>query len=423
MKVLIVGSGGREHTMAWKVAQSSKVAQVFVAPGNAGMKDVATIVEIPENDHEQLIEFAKKEQIDLTIVGPEAPLLDGIVNRFKEAGLKIFGPEKEAALIEGSKSFAKEIMHKYKIPTGYYETFTSYEEAKAYVEEKGAPIVIKADGLAAGKGVVVAMTIEEATNALYEMLENNQFGKASAKVVIEEYLAGEELSLMAFVHGDVVLPMVGAQDHKRAYDNDEGPNTGGMGAYSPVPQFNEASVQEAVEKVLQPMANAMISEGRSFTGILYAGLMMTDQGPKVIEFNARFGDPETQVVLPRLVTDMVDVINGLLDGEKVELKWSNEAVVGVVMASKGYPLAYEKGAVIEGLQEVDSQTLVFHAGTKLEKDQFVTNGGRVLLVARKDNSLQAAQEKVYEEITKVKSDGLFYRTDIGNKAIGRAFSS
>ncbi|MEB1809117.1 MAG: phosphoribosylamine--glycine ligase [Bacillaceae bacterium] len=423
MKVLIVGSGGREHTMAWKVSQSEKVAEVFVAPGNAGMKDVATIVEIAENDHEQLIEFAKKEQIDLTIVGPEAPLLDGIVNRFKEAGLKIFGPEKEAALIEGSKSFAKEIMHKYKIPTGYYETFTSYEEAKAYVEEKGAPIVIKADGLAAGKGVVVAMTIEEATKALYEMLENNQFGKASAKVVIEEYLAGEELSLMAFVHGDIVLPMVGAQDHKRAYDNDEGPNTGGMGAYSPVPQFNEASVQEAVEKVLQPMANAMISEGRSFTGILYAGLMMTSQGPKVIEFNARFGDPETQVVLPRLVTDMVDVITGLLAGEKVELEWSDEAVVGVVMASKGYPLAYEKGAAINGIQTLDSQTLVFHAGTKLEKDHFVTNGGRVLLVARKDSSLQAAQEKVYEEITNVKSDGLFYRKDIGNKAIGRAFSS
>ncbi|WP_216830203.1 phosphoribosylamine--glycine ligase [Alkalihalobacterium elongatum] len=423
MKVLIVGSGGREHTMAWKVEQSPKVEQVFVAPGNAGMKDVATIVQISENDHEQLIDFAKKEQIDLTIVGPEAPLLDGIVNRFKDAGLKIFGPEKEAALIEGSKSFAKEIMHKYNIPTGYYETFTSYEEAKAYVEKMGAPIVIKADGLAAGKGVVVAMTIEEATKALYEMLENNQFGKASAKVVIEEYLAGEELSLMAFVHDDIVLPMVGAQDHKRAYDNDEGPNTGGMGAYSPVPQFNDASVQEAVEKVLQPMANAMIAEGRSFTGILYAGLMMTDKGPKVIEFNARFGDPETQVVLPRLVSDMVDVINGLLAGDKVELTWSEEAVVGVVMASKGYPLAYEKGAVIDGLEDVDSQTLVFHAGTKLEKDQLVTNGGRVLLVARKDSSLQAAQEKVYEEITKVKSDGLFYRKDIGNKAIGRAFSS
>ncbi|OLO26444.1 phosphoribosylamine--glycine ligase [Alkalihalophilus pseudofirmus] len=423
MKVLIVGSGGREHTIAWKAAQSSKVKQVFVAPGNPGMKDVSTIVEISENDHKQLIEFAKKEQIDLTIVGPEVPLLDGIVNQFQEAGLKIFGPQKEAALIEGSKSFAKEIMHKYNIPTGYYETFTSYEEAKAYVEEKGAPIVIKADGLAAGKGVVVAMTIEEATTALYEMLENSRFGKASAKVVIEEYLAGEELSLMAFVHGDIVLPMVGAQDHKRAYDNDEGPNTGGMGAYSPVPQFDDASVQEAVEKVLQPMANAMIAEGRHFTGILYAGLMMTDQGPKVIEFNARFGDPETQVVLPRLASDMVDVIDKLLDGEAVELKWSDEAVVGVVMASKGYPLEYEKGAVIDGLQTVEKETLVFHAGTKLEGEKFVTNGGRVLLVARKAQTLKEAQDQVYQEIEKVQSDGLFFRKDIGNKAIGRAFSS
>ncbi|WP_209124791.1 phosphoribosylamine--glycine ligase [Alkalihalobacillus sp. BA299] len=423
MKVLIIGGGGREHTIAWKAAQSPRVEKVFVAPGNAGMKDVATVENISENDHQQLIEFAKKEQIDLTIVGPEAPLLGGVVNSFKEAGLKIFGPEKEAALIEGSKSFAKEIMHKYNIPTGYYETFTSYEEAKAYVEKMGAPIVIKADGLAAGKGVVVAMTIKEATDALYEMLENNQFGTASAKVVIEEYLAGEELSLMAFVHGDVVLPMVGAQDHKRAYDNDEGPNTGGMGAYSPVPQFNEASVQEAVDKVLQPMANAMIAEGRTFTGILYAGLMMTDKGPKVIEFNARFGDPETQVVLPRLTSDMIDVIDKLLDGETVELEWSDEAVIGVVMASKGYPLAYEKGATINGLSTLEEETLVFHAGTKLEGNQFVTNGGRVLLVARKERSLQEAQEQVYQEIEKVQSEGLFYRKDIGNKAIGRAFSS
>ncbi|WP_078551367.1 phosphoribosylamine--glycine ligase [Bacillus alkalicellulosilyticus] len=423
MKVLVIGSGGREHTIAWKVAQSSKTEKVFVAPGNAGMKDVATILPIAENDHDGLVHFAKEEGIDLTIVGPEVPLLAGVVDSFQEAGLKVFGPRKNAALIEGSKSFAKEIMAKYNIPTGYYETFTSFADAKAYVEEKGAPIVIKADGLAAGKGVVVAMTEEEAVHALHEMLENNQFGAASAKVVIEEYLAGEELSLMAFVNGSTVLPMVGAQDHKRAYDNDEGPNTGGMGAYSPVPQFNQADVNEAVETILQPMAEAMISEGRSFTGILYAGLMMTAKGPKVIEFNARFGDPETQVVLPRLENDLADVMLQLLDGNKPELQWSDDAVVGVVMASKGYPLAYEKGYAIEGLGDVPAETLVFHAGTKEVEGKFVTNGGRVLLLARSAKSLAEAQKLVYKDIELVTSEGLFYRKDIGNKAISSASSS
>lgn len=420
MKVLVVGSGGREHTIAWKVAQSEQVEQVFVAPGNDGMKDVATVVAIPESDHEALVQFAKENHIALTIVGPEAPLSAGLVDAFEEAGLVAFGPKKNAALIEGSKSFAKEIMEKYNIPTGYYKTFTSFDEAKAYVEEKGAPIVIKADGLAAGKGVVVAMTEQEAIDALSDMLINNQFGEASAKVVIEEYLAGEELSLMAFVHGNIVLPMVGAQDHKRAYDNDEGPNTGGMGAYTPVPQFDAKDVDEAVTKILQPMADAMVQEGRSFTGILYAGLMMTNDGPKVIEFNARFGDPETQVVLPRLESDLVEVIMQLLDGKKPELNWSDDAVLGVVMASKGYPRDYEKGYVISGLEDLDRETVVFHAGTKEQDGQIVTNGGRVLLLARRANTLKEAQQAVYQEIAKVKSDGLFYRKDIGNKAILRS---
>lgn len=423
MKVLIIGSGGREHTIAWKFAQSKKVTDVFVAPGNDGMKNVAKLVPIPENNHQDLIAFAKEEGIGLTFVGPEAPLLAGLVDAFEEAGLTVFGPRQNAALIEGSKSFAKEIMKKYHIPTGYYETFTSYEEAKAYVEEKGAPIVIKADGLAAGKGVVVAMTKEEAIDALYDMLENSQFGAASAKVVVEEYLDGEELSLMAFVHGKTVLPMVGAQDHKRAYDNDEGPNTGGMGAYSPVPQFKEGDVQEAVDRVLQPMAEAMIAEGRSFTGILYAGLMMTKTGPKVIEFNARFGDPETQVVLPRLESDLVEVLEQLLAGEKPVLKWSEQAVLGVVMASNGYPKSYEKGYLIEGLNDLGKETLVFHAGTKEKDGTFVTNGGRVLLIASTAADLKAAQVAVYNELGKIKSEGLFYRKDIGNKAISRAFFS
>lgn len=422
MKVLIVGSGGREHTVAWKVSRSPKVTKVFVAPGNAGMTDVAEIINIPEADQDALVQFAKQEEIALTIIGPEVPLLAGIVDKFESNGLRVFGPKQNAALIEGSKSFAKEIMAKYKIPTGYYETFTNFERAKAYVQEKGAPIVIKADGLAAGKGVVVAMTEEEAIESLYEMLENNQFGASSAKVVIEEYLDGEELSLMAFVRGTTVVPMVGAQDHKRAYDEDKGPNTGGMGAYSPVPQFKEADVLEAVEKVLQPMAEAMEQEGRSFTGILYAGLMMTANGPKVIEFNARFGDPETQVVLPRLESDLVDVIFSLLDGKKPELQWKQDAVVGVVMASKGYPLEYEKGVQIDGFSALEHDTVVFHAGTKKVNEKFVTNGGRVLLVARTAPTLVEAQQQVYEEIKKIKSDGLFYRSDIANKAISSVSS-
>ncbi|MGO4889722.1 phosphoribosylamine--glycine ligase [Anaerobacillus sp. MEB173] len=423
MKVLIIGSGGREHTIAWKVGQSSLIEKVFVAPGNDGMKDVATVVNLSESDHDGLVTFAKNEGIDLTIVGPEVPLLNGVVNEFQAAGLKVFGPSKDAALIEGSKTFAKEMMKKYNIPTGYSETFTSFDEAKAYVEKMGAPIVVKADGLAAGKGVVVAMTKEEAISSLHNMLEGNQFGDASAKVVIEEYLEGEELSLMAFVNGETVLPMVGAQDHKRAFDGDTGPNTGGMGAYSPVPQFNEADVQIAVDQILLPMAKGLVKEGRSFTGILYAGLMMTTDGPKVIEFNARFGDPETQVVLPRLENDLVQVIMSLLNDETPILTWSDKAVLGVVLASKGYPGSYEKGKVITGYNDLNNETLLFHAGSKLEGDQLVTNGGRVLLVACLADDLKTAQDSVYKEIPKIKCDHLFYRTDIGKRAILHCSSS
>ncbi len=417
LKVLIIGSGGREHAIAWKCAQSSKVQQVFVAPGNDGMTDVATLVPISETDHNGLISFAKEEQIDLTIVGPEVPLLNGLVNDLQDNGLLAFGPKKEAALIEGSKSFAKEIMKKYNIPTGFFETFTTFEAAKAYVEEKGAPIVIKADGLAAGKGVVVAMTEAEAIEALDNMLQKDAFGEAGKTVVIEEYLAGEELSLMAFVNDEVVIPMVGAQDHKRVFDGDEGPNTGGMGAYSPVPQFSQQDVDAAVENILIPMAKAMKQEGRTFTGILYAGLMMTDKGAKVIEFNARFGDPETQVVLPRLENDLVEVILALLKGENVELTWSNDAILGVVLAAKGYPGSYEKGKKFAGLENITKETLIFHAGSKKVNGDFVTNGGRVLLLAYKAENLLEAQKAVYQQIEKIESDALFYRTDIGSKAI------
>ncbi|MET3508403.1 phosphoribosylamine--glycine ligase [Halalkalibacter oceani] len=423
MNVLIIGGGGREHALAWKMADSPQVTEVFVAPGNDGMADVATLVPIAEKEHDQLVAFAKEKEIHLTFVGPEAPLLDGIVNRFQEEGLRIFGPTKEAALLEGSKSFAKHIMKKYNIPTGSYETFTDYDKAVSYVKEKGAPIVIKADGLAAGKGVVVAMTEQEATDALASMLKEHAFGEASHQVVIEEYLDGEELSLMAFVHQGTVVPMVGAQDHKRAFDGDQGPNTGGMGAYSPVPQFTSDEVEKAVQHILQPTADALIKEGTPFTGILYAGLMMTADGPKVIEFNVRFGDPETQVVLPRLDSDLLAVLDALLTGETPELAWSDDAVVGIVLASEGYPRAYKKGTPIHGLNQIEKDVLVFHAGTKKEDGTWKTNGGRVLLLAARQPSLADAQQRIYEQVKQLDTAGLFYRSDIANKAILRASSS
>ncbi|MED0827801.1 phosphoribosylamine--glycine ligase [Bacillus pacificus] len=417
MNVLVIGRGGREHALAWKFAQSTKVKKVYVAPGNEGMRDIATPVDIDENDFDALVLFAKENHVELTFVGPEIPLMNGIVDRFTEEGLRVFGPNKAAAVIEGSKAFTKELMKKYDIPTAAYETFTDYEEAVQYIQKVGAPIVIKADGLAAGKGVTVAMTLEEALQAAKEMLQDVKFGEASKKVVIEEFLDGQEFSLMAFVNGTNVHPMVIAQDHKRAFDGDKGPNTGGMGAYSPVPQIPESAVQEAIKNVLHPTAKAMIAENRSFTGILYAGLILTNDGPKVIEFNARFGDPETEVVLPRLENDLVDVCNAVLDESELTLQWSEEAVIGAVLASKGYPEVYKKGDIINGLDALQD-VIVFHSGTAMKHGDFVTNGGRVLFVACKANSLQEAKDKVYKEIGKIESDALFYRSDIGYRAIG-----
>lgn len=423
MRVLVVGKGGREHAIVWKLSQSPSVTEIFIAPGNVGMEGLGTNVPIDETDTSALISFAKEKAVDLTVVGPEVPLLNGIVDAFQKAGLQIFGPSKAAALIEGSKSFAKDLMKKYGIPTAGYETFDSYEDARVYIESKGAPIVLKADGLAAGKGVVVAMTDEEALEAIHEMMAESKFGEASSKVVIEEFLAGEEFSFMAFVNGKKVYPMVIAQDHKRAFDGDLGPNTGGMGAYSPVPHIPKEIVDEALETILIPAAEAMVSEGTPFVGILYAGLILTKKGPKVIEFNARFGDPETQVVLPRLESDLGEVFMKVLKQEDLELVWSDEAVVGVVSASKGYPEAYENGGLIEGLDEVNG-AMVFHAGTaRGAAGTLVTNGGRVLLVAAKDPSLVSAQQKVYAELSKVKSDNLFYRKDIAYKAIAAGVSS
>lgn len=417
MKVLVIGRGGREHAICTKIKESKLVETIFVAPGNVGMTDVAERISIEETEVDKLVQFALEHQVDLTVVGPEVPLLLGVVDKFEAAGLKVFGPRQKAAEIEGSKSFAKDLMKKYEIPTGQYETFSDFEQAKAYVLKVGAPIVIKADGLAAGKGVTVAMTLDEALASIEEMLVGAKFGDASATVVIEEFLAGEEFSLMSFVNGETVIPLEIAQDHKRAYDGDQGPNTGGMGAYSPVPHIDEAIVQTAIETVVKPTAEAMIKEGRSFTGILYAGLIATEDGPKVIEFNARLGDPETQVVLPRMKSDLAEILLAILAGETPVIEWHEEDMLGVVVAANGYPESYEKGAVIKGLENMEDVS-VFHAGTSLNEDgNFTVDGGRVLLVAGKSRTIKDAQDKVYKELEKMESDGVFYRKDIGFKAI------
>lgn len=422
LKILVVGRGGREHAICKKLNESVLVEKVFCAPGNAGIAEDAELVNIDEMDFAGLADFAERQDIELTVIGPENPLAAGIVDYFQQRGLAVFGPNRKAAQLESSKSFAKELMKKYQIPTASYAVFEEFEEAKAYIVQHGAPIVLKADGLAAGKGVTVAMTLEEALSALEEMLLNQKFGEASSKLVIEEYLQGEEYSLMAFVHGEKVYPMVAAQDHKRAYDGDKGPNTGGMGAYSPVPHLPADIVEQSVREILEPCAKAMVKEGCPFTGVIFAGLMMTKQGPKTIEFNARFGDPETQVVLPRLESDLAQVFLDVLAGKDPQLKWKEEAVLGVVLASEGYPGSYQKGVPIKGLDEIEQAT-VYHAGTiRSEKGAICSDGGRVLLVAASGASVEAAQQQVYREMKKLDQPGFFYRKDIGARAIAR-FSS
>lgn len=413
MKVLVIGSGGREHAIAKQFANAASVEKVFVAPGNDGMKNDAECVAIDVFNFAKLIAFAKEQSIDLTFVGPEQPLVAGIVDAFQEEGLLIFGPTKAAAKIEGSKSFAKELMQKYNIPTAASATFTEAEAAIAHVQKMGAPIVVKADGLAAGKGVIVALTEEEAIEGIKDMIGNQRFGDSSSRVVIEEFLDGEEFSYMSFVHNGQIYPMVIAQDHKRAYDGDKGPNTGGMGAYSPVPQISDAVVKRAYEEVVVPTVQAMTTEGATFTGILYAGLILTAEGPKVIEFNARFGDPETQVVLPRMASDFGEFIMALMNEEPYTLEWSDDAMLGVVIASEGYPGDVKKGAKLPPLEKLSANFDVFHAGTKLEGERFVGNGGRVLLVTTKAVSLKEAQQKVYEGLSKETWEGFYHRSDIG----------
>ncbi|MEK4427217.1 phosphoribosylamine--glycine ligase [Solibacillus sp. FSL K6-1523] len=411
MNILVIGSGGREHAIAKQFNNAPSVQKVFVAPGNDGMKNDAEIVAIDALDFAKLADFAKDNEIALTFVGPEQPLAEGIVDYFNEQGLVIFGPTKAAAQIEGSKSYAKDIMNKYNIPTAAHETFTDADKAVAYIKEQGAPIVIKADGLAAGKGVIVAMTETEAIEAVKDMIGNQRFGDSSSRVVIEEFLDGEEFSFMSFVHKGQIYPMVIAQDHKRAYDGDRGPNTGGMGAYSPVPQISEDIVKVAYDTVVEPTVKAMEAEGVSFTGILYAGLILTQKGPKVIEFNARFGDPETQVVLPRMASDFGEFMLALMNEKPFDLQWKAEAILGVVVAADGYPGDVEKGHSLPNLSDLELP--VYHAGTKLVDGQYVGNGGRVILVAAEAKDLKEAQEKVYAELAKKEWTNFFFRQDIG----------
>ncbi len=419
MNILVVGGGGREHAIVWKLAQSPKVEKVYCAPGNAGIAQIAECVPISVMEIDKLAQFAVENKIDLTFVGPEDPLLGGIVDVFEERGLAVFGPKKNAALIEGSKTFAKDLMKKYNIPTAKYESFDTYEEALTYVRKEGAPIVVKADGLAAGKGVTVALTLEEAEEALRQIMKDEVFGSAGARVVIEEFLQGEEMTLLSFVDGTTVKPMVPSQDHKPVYDEDKGPNTGGMGTYSPVPHMPASLVEQIIQNIVNPTAEAMVKEGSPFRGILYTGLIITKDGPKVIEYNARFGDPETQVVLPRLDTDLVDILIAGATGEleKLDVQWKKEAAVCVIMASGGYPGPYEKGKEIKGLDQVGEEAIVFHAGTELKNGQVVTNGGRVLAVTSIGSTVQEARDKAYQAVQKISFEGAHYRSDIAQKAL------
>ena len=410
MKVLVIGSGGREHAIVDALTRSPQVEKIFAAPGNAGMAAQAECVAIRETEIEKLAAFAEEQGVELTVVGPEVALAAGVADCFKAKGLRIFGPSKAAARIESSKEFAKELMAKYNIPTAGFKAFTDYAEAKAYVESRPLPAVLKYDGLAAGKGVVIAQTLEEADEALKDMLLDTKFGQG--KVVVEDFLTGPEFSFMCFVSGEKVWPMQLAQDHKRAYDGDKGPNTGGMGAYSPLPFVTKEDEEYALNEILKPVAAAMVKEGCSFEGVLYGGLMKTPDGVKVIEFNARFGDPETEVVLPRLKSDIVDIFCAVADHTDTELEWHDFMTLGIVLASKGYPGDYDKGVVIGGLQNVEGT--LYHMGTKAEGEQILTNGGRVLFVVGRGATLDEARKNALADVERVECDNLFHRTDIGH---------
>ena len=425
MKVFVIGSGGREHCLGWKISQSPLVDKLYCAPGNGGTSLVAENVNIPATDISQLLKFAVEKKIDLTIVGPEAPLVEGIVDKFEGEGLKIFGPRKAVALLEGSKVFAKEIMRKYNIPTADFKIFDDPSLAKEYLKQKGTPVVIKADGLAAGKGVVVAKDISEAQRAVDMMMVKKRFGSAGEKIIIEDCLEGEEASILVITDGDTAIPLVSSQDHKSVYDNDKGPNTGGMGAYAPAPMINEEISTRIKNQIVLPLIEGFKKEGKPYKGILYIGLMMKDNTPFVLEFNVRFGDPETQVILPKLKSDLADLILKSVDNKlsEVELEWDKRSCLCVVLASGGYPATYEKGKEIKGLETLEGldDVFIFHAGTKLldtsSGSVFATNGGRVLGITALGQDIREAQDKVYKAIENISFEKMHFRRDIGNKAL------
>lgn len=416
MKVLVVGGGGREHAICHALSKSAKVDKIWCAPGNGGIASIAECVDITATDIEKMVAFAKENKPDLVMVAPDDPLALGMVDALEDAGIRAFGPHKNAAIIEGSKSFAKDLMQKYNIPTANYAVFEESSKAIEYIKEQGGPIVVKADGLALGKGVTVAMTEEDAINAVKDAMDGGAFGSAGARVVIEEFLTGPEVSVLAFTDGKTIKTMPSAQDHKRAYDHDKGPNTGGMGAFSPSRMYTDEIAKTCMDTIFRPTIDAMAKEGRTFKGVIYFGLMLTPKGPKVIEYNARFGDPETQAVLSRLETDIFDIFNAVIDGtlENIDIKWSDNAACCVCMASGGYPAKYEKGKVITGLDSV-TDSMVYHAGTKLSDGVMVTNGGRVLGVTANAKTLDEAIKKAYADVKKIHFDGVHFRTDIGVK--------
>jgi len=422
VNVLVVGSGGREHAITWKIAQSRRVDKIYCAPGNGGMSEIAELVDIGVEDIGGLLGFAKKKKIDLTIVGPEVTLVAGIVDQFQQAGLKIFGPVKELANLEGSKVFAKENMAKLGVPTADFKVFKDAEKAKKYIKEKSAPLVVKADGLCAGKGVIVCKTENEAIDAIKLIMEDKKFGAAGDKVIVEDCLVGEEASIIVLSDGKNVVPLASSQDHKAIYDGDKGANTGGMGAYSPAPAVTDGLFKKIMEEIIKPIIKGISREGKFYKGVLYAGLMMTEQGPKVLEFNVRFGDPETQAIFPRLKNDLVELIQASIDGtlDKQALDWDPRPCVSVVIASGGYPAKYEKGKTITGLDEVKKMKdiVAFHAGTK-RAQTFVTNGGRVLNVTALGNSIKEAIDKAYKAVGKINFENMYYRRDIGRRALSR----
>ncbi|MCM3749300.1 phosphoribosylamine--glycine ligase [Paenibacillus pasadenensis] len=423
MRIMVIGGGGREHAIVWSLAKSPKVTELLCAPGNAGIAELAECVPIAVDRFADLVQLAKERKIDLVVVGPDDPLAAGIVDEFQAAGIPAFGPDRKAAEIEGSKIFMKDLLRKYSIPTARYESFTDFEQALAYLRSQPVPVVVKADGLAAGKGVTVAATLEEAEEALRGMMLGGVFGASGSQVVIEEFMTGQEMSILAFVDGETVRAMVPAQDHKPIFDGDKGPNTGGMGTYSPLPHISQELVDDAIVNIIEPTARAMVSEGRPFRGVLFAGLMLTPDGVKTVEFNARMGDPETQVVLPRLDTDLLDIIMAAMEGRlaDIEIKWKGEAAVCVIAASEGYPGSYPKGRPISGLEAAKEQgALVFHAGTAQKDGELVTNGGRVLGIVGLGRDIAEARAKAYEAVSVISFDGMQCRSDIALKSLEAA---